>query len=151
MPGSRRTQIYNGILSLLASWVALPKAAGVNQAKTTTIDLNQAAATYDLFTGTTQNVSLHKILIRMSGGAVAGAVTSISIQTNDATPQVLISAVDGAVANLTNEAQLSWTGNCMIEAGQKIQLTIAGGAAGAAKVCDVVAEYVSQAGGGYLA
>jgi hypothetical protein len=131
--------------------VAYTRQAGVPQVKATTIDLNQAANTYDLFTCATQPVMLSSLVIRMSGGAVAGAVTSISIQTNDATPQVLITAAQGAVANLLNQAQLFWSGNkTYLAVGQKIQLTIAGGAAGVAKVCDVVCEYESVVTGGTL-
>ena len=125
--------------------------AGTAQEKATTIDLNQAAASYTLFTGTTQPVMLQSLVIRMSGGAVAGAVTSISIQTNDATPQILVTAAQGAVANLTDKAQLGWTGVCYLATGVLIQLTIAGGAAGVAKVCDGVCEYRAIVSGGYLA
>lgn len=131
--------------------VAYTRQAGVAQSKATTIDLNQAAATYDLMTGTTQDVVAEKLIIRMSGGAVAGAVTSISIQTDDTTPQVFVSAVDGAVANLTDQNQLGYDGAIMVKAGKKIRLTIAGGAAGAAKVCDVVVIYRAVVSGGYLA
>ena len=115
-----------------------------------TIDLNQAAATYDLFTGTTQAVFVKSIMVRMSNGTISGAVTSISIQTNDTTPQVFIDALNGAVANLTNEAQLSWVGSSYLKVGKKIQLTINGGAAGVSRVCDVVAEYLPVITGGLL-
>ncbi len=131
--------------------VAYTRQAGVAQSKATTIDLNQAAATYDLYTGTTQDVVAEKLIIRMSGGAVAGAVTSISIQTDDTTAQIFISAVDGAVANLTYQNQLGYDGAIMIKAGKKIRLTIAGGAAGVARVCDVVVIYRAVVSGGYLA
>ncbi|GAH98830.1 unnamed protein product [marine sediment metagenome] len=38
-----------------------------------------------------------------------------------------------------------------VKVGKKIQLTIAGGAADAATVCDVIAEYRAVVSGGYLA
>lgn len=147
-----RNILYSGIQTLLGrlSSVRAGYSDFMERVKATTIDLNQAAASYDLFTGATQAVVVKGLVIRMSGGAVAGAVTSISIQTNDATPQVLIDTVTGAVANLTNEAQLAWTGICYLEPGQKIQLTIAGGAAGVARVCDVVATYSAVVAGGTL-
>ena len=135
-----------GLLDLMS-----PTAVGAKQMIGMTIDLNQVAGSYTILTGTAQDVVLESILIRMSGGPVGGAVTSISIQTNDATPQVYIDAVTGAVANLTNEAQLAWVGSSMIPNGVLIQLTIAGGAAGVAKVCDVVATYRAVVAGGYLA
>ncbi|GAI99269.1 unnamed protein product [marine sediment metagenome] len=89
----------------------------------------------------------------MSGGTLVGSnLTSILIQTDDATPIVLIDAAAGAVANLTDEAQLAWAGAILLDAGTgaKIQLIIAGGAATAAKVCDVIAESRAVASGGYL-
>jgi len=130
-----------------------PKVMGRLQIKATTISLNQVAGTYDLFTGTTQDVVVEKLVIRMPNAAAGGALTSISIQTDDATPQVFISSTDGAVANLTAEAQLAWTGAVLIDAGTgaKIRLTIAGGATGVAYVCDVIAECRAVVAGGYLA
>ena len=128
-----------------------PKVMGRAQIAATTIDLDQAAATYDLFTGTTQAVVLESLNIKMPTGAAGGAITSISIQTDDATPGVIISAVDGAVANLTSEADLGWVGTLYITVGTKIQLTIAGGAHGAAYVCNVTAKCRAVVAGGYLA
>ena len=83
-----------------------------------------------------------------------GAITSISIQTDDATPQILLSATDGAVANLVAEAQLAWqnfNAPILIKVGKKVQLTIAGGAHGVAYVCDIVAKTRAVTSGGYLA
>lgn len=131
--------------------LAAPAAVGAKQVVATTIDLNQVAGSYVLLTGTTAAVILESILIRMSGGAVAGAVTSISIQSDDATPQVYIDAVSGAVANLTDQAQLAWEGSSLIPVATEIELTIAGGAAGVARVCDVVATYRAVVAGGTLA
>jgi len=130
-----------------------PSLAGVLQSAATTIDLQQAAATYDLFTGTTEDVVLEELVIRLPNVDVSddAAITSISIQTDDVTPQVIISAVDGAKANLTAEAELAWRGVMLIKTGTKLQLTIAGGAADAATVCDVVAEGRAVVTGGYLA
>jgi hypothetical protein len=123
------------------------------QIKATTIDLQQAAGTYDLFTGMAQDVVVEKLLIRLPDVDVSddGALTSISIQTDDTTPQVFISDTTGAVGELTAENQLGYTGVIMIKVGKKIQLTIAGGAADEATVCDVIAVYRAVAGGGYLA
>lgn len=126
---------------------------GVNQVASTTIDLQQAAASYDLFTGTTQDVILEKLVIRLPNVDVSddATITSISIQTDDVTPQVIISATNGAKANLTAEAQLGYAGVVLVKVGTKIRLTIAGGAADDPTVCDVMAEYRAQVGGGYLA
>ncbi len=127
--------------------------AGVMQSKAITADVQRAAGTYDLFTGTAQDVLIDSLTIRMSGGAAGGTVTSISIQTNDATPQTFISALEGAIGNLLNQAQLSWApagGKILLKVGQKIQLTIAGGAAGAANLADVAVDYHAVVSGGYL-
>lgn len=127
------------------------KAMGRLQIATTTADLNQAAATYDLFTGTTQAVVLEKLNIKMPTGAAGGSVTSIAIVTDDATAGTIIGATDGAVANLTSEADLGWTGVLLINVGTKIRLTIAGGAHGSEYLTTVVTQYRAVVSGGYLA
>jgi len=126
--------------------------AGKLQISTTTIDLNQVAATYLLFTGTTQSVLIEKLIFRMPNVDISGgALTSISIQTDDVTPAVIINdASEGILANLTEEATLSWTGALLIPIGTLIQLTIAGGTAGTACACDIVAESRAVVDGGYL-
>jgi len=127
------------------------RVAGKLQIAETTIDLDQVAATYDLFTGTTQDVIVESLVIRMPDIVCGGALTSISIQTDDTTPQEFIDPARGAVANLTAEAQLAWEGPVLIKVGTKIQLTIAGGAHGVEYLCDVVAECRAVVLGGYLA
>lgn len=124
---------------------------GKLQVAATTEDLDQDADTYDLFTGTTQDVLLEKLVIRIPVDVSGGACTSISIQTDDTTPQVLIDATTGAKANLTAQAQLSWTGATLIKTGKKITLTIAGAATGITCVCDIVAECRAVVAGGNLA
>lgn len=118
----------------------------------TTIDLNQVAASYDLFTGNAQDVILESIVLRLPNVDVSDDVniTSISLQTDDVTPVVFISPTDGAKANLTAENQLGWTGVALIKVATKIQLTIAGGAADAATVCDVLATVRPGPSGGSL-
>ena len=127
------------------------KVMGRRQLPATTISLNQAAATYDLFTGTDQVVVLESLNIKMPTGAASGSITSISIQTDDATPGVIIPSTLGAVANLTSEANLSWAGTLYITVGTKIRLTIAGGAHGSAYTCQVTAQCQAVVSGGYLA
>ena len=128
-----------------------PTALGRLQVAKTTISLNQAAGTYDLFTGTTQTVILESLNIKMPTGAAGGAITSISIQTDDVTPGVIIDSVLGAVANLTSEADLGWVGTLYITVATKIRLTIAGGAHGSAYTCNVTAKCRAATAGGYLA
>ncbi|MFA5377348.1 MAG: hypothetical protein WC455_16475 [Dehalococcoidia bacterium] len=128
-------------------------ATGVGQVQVVqaTESLNQAASAYDLLTGTTQAVLLEGLSVKMPAEAAGGALTSISIQTDNATPGVIISSTLGAVANLTSEAELSWTGFMLINVGTKIQLTIAGGAHGSAYVATVTAKYLAVVAGGTLA
>lgn len=115
-----------------------------------TIDLNQAAASYDLFTGTSQAVILEKLNIKMPTGAAGGALTSISIQTDDATPGVIVSSSIGAVGNLTSEADIGWSGTLVVNVGTKIQLTIGGGAHGTEYIATVIAQYRPVVSGGSL-
>lgn len=140
----------------LAEALALvPKitSVGVKRVSATTENLQQIAGNYDLFTGTAQAVILESLVLALPNVNVSDDVniTSISVQTDDVTPSVIISSVDGVKANLTAEAQLAYTGAIYIAAGTKIQLTIAGGAADAATVCNVVATCRAVVAGGYLA
>lgn len=124
----------------------------IEQVKTTTIDLNQAVGTYTLFTGTAQAVHLEKLVIQMPNDiASIATLTGITVQTNDATPQVLITGAQGLVGNMTAENQFSWEGVCRINVGKLIQLTILGGAEGAAYVCNVSVQYRAVVVGGSLA
>jgi len=118
---------------------------------TTTIDLNQAAAAYTLFTGTTQNVIAETLVIRLPNvNCSATALDSIKIDINDTTVSEFISAAAGIKGNLTAEAQLAYTGAIYINVGTVIQLTIAGAATGTTAVCKVVVMYRSIIEGGRL-
>ena len=145
-------QILSGIgYRVFALKSANTTGAGTIQIATTTIDLNQVVGDYTLFTGTTQDVLVESLVIRMPDIQAAGALTSISIQTNDTTPIVFISSALGAVANLSEQAQLSSAVPIVIATGQNIQLTIAGGAHGVAYVCDVIVIYKAIVARGTLA
>lgn len=130
-----------------------PQVMGRSQIAATTIDLNQGVGAKDLFTGTAQAVVLESLILRCPNIVADAPLTSITIQTDDETPGVIVNATDGAVANLTAEAQLGWQGQpgIYIPTGTKIQLTIAGGAEGNAYVCNVVAKYRAVVSGGALA
>jgi len=129
----------------------LATGAGVVQMVQTTESLDQAAASYDLLTGTSHAVILEGFSLKLPTGAVGGALTSISVQTDDATPGVIISSTLGAVANLTSEAEISWTGCLLVNVGTKIQLTINGGAHGSAYTATFTAKYRAVTAGGTLA
>jgi len=136
----------DAIISKLATGV------GVVQIATTTEDLNQAASTYDLLTGTTQPVILESLSLKMPAVDISGgALTYITIQTDDVTAQTIFNSTDGVKANLTSEAELSWTGCVRVNVGTKLTLTIAGGAAGTACAATITAQYRAVVAGGTLA
>ena len=110
----------------------------------------QGAGAKDLFTGDTHDVVLEYLSVKMPTEAAGGALTSIAIATDDATPAVLLDSTDGDVANLTSEAELVWTGAVYITVGTKIQLTIAGGAHGSTYTTKVTAKVRATATGGTL-
>lgn len=116
----------------------------------TRIDLNQVAAAYSLFTGSTQAVTAIGLIVTCPDLAAAGALTSIRIHTNHTTNQEFISIVDGAVAELTAENQLFWEGLMYIGVGDIIQLTIAGGATAAKYRINVDVLYYANTNGGEL-
>ncbi len=135
---------------------AFEKLVGVVQIKAVTEDLEQAAASYDLVTGTDQDVIVESLTLRcpVDCSDDAGAFTGISIQTDDTTPQVFVSQEDGVKANLTEQAQLSWASYgaaILLKATKKIQLTIYGDPADAPTVCDIVIKCRAVVSGGYLA
>ncbi len=147
-------RLDHGTFGLSALGVLInAKVAGRAQPAVKTINLQQVAGSYDLFTGTTQDVLIEGLSIRLPNVDVSNDVniTSISIQTDDATPYVFITSTQGAKANLFPEVQIPWTGTCLLKVGKKIRLTIAGGSADEATVCDVVAECRAVVSGGNLA
>jgi len=130
---------------------AFKKLVGEGQIATTTEDLNTGIGTYDLLTGTDAAVLLTALSIKMPTGAPGGTLASIAVATNDETPGVFLDATDGAVANLTSEAEFSWTGEMVINADTIIQLAQLGGASGAAYLVAITAKYEAIADTGYLA
>lgn len=129
---------------------AYKKLVGESQITTTTEDLNQAAATYDLLTGTIQAVLLRVLTIKMPAEAAGGDVANIAIATDDETPGVIFDAAAGTVSALTSEAELSWTGAMRINTDTKIQLTLSGGSHPTEYLTTITAEYSAIADGGYL-
>ena len=128
--------------------------AGVLQVKATTVDLHQAAGTYDLFTATAQNVIITGLTIYIRDNVSNDTtITGITIQTDDGEPVEFVTAAMGVKANLTAES-LHGREAChvLLKSTQKIQLTIVTGTADAdPTTCDVVATYHAVADGGYLA
>ena len=94
---------------------------------TFTINTNQAAATYDLFTST-NDVVIDPQLSTWYVNVAGGGFTSVSVQTNQTTPYVWLSSVEGALATFTAQATLSPTADSpfMMRNLQKMQYTIIG-------------------------
>lgn len=86
----------------------------------------QAAGTYDLFTATGDVLVEVNRYYQITAGAT---FTSLSIQTNDTTPFVIMSAAEGAVANLTAQKDVTTANTIapfLLQSGKKIQMTIVG-------------------------
>lgn len=96
-----------------------------------TANLNQAAATYDLCTATGGGVfiDLQKLALYVAT-AMVGALTTVSIQTNQTNPTIILSSVEGAVANVIAQKNLvraiPVVGGLYLASGQKLQYTIVG-------------------------
>lgn len=99
----------------------------LQKVKVFTISLAQAAATYDLATcNATGGVVILSVDIYC---VTAGATfTSIAIQTNDTTSVPILSAVEGAVANLTAGKNIvkAFATQTYLHTGKKIQYTLVG-------------------------
>lgn len=109
-----------------------------------TIDLHQVAGDYDLFTAPSYSIQVLEFgLIIPSDltGEAAGSLTSISVQSTDTVPVVLISSTAGAKVNLTLDKHLLYTGGGVVAGTKKIQLTIAGGATTAEQICKTWVKY----------
>lgn len=110
----------------------------------TTVDLNQAAGDYDLFTAPASDVQILEFGLIIPAdltGTAAGSLTAISVQSTDTTPVDFISATAGAKANLTADKHLLYTGAEAVAGTKKIQLTIVGGATTAEQICNVWVKY----------
>jgi hypothetical protein len=118
------------------------------------IDLNQAANTYDLFTATGGSVYVEYFSITMPATPDVtndATITSIAVVTDTTTVLTLLSAAAGAKANLVANTVFSYALPFTLPVGKKIRLTIAGGAADGATVCITSCRYRAINPAGYLA
>lgn len=98
------------------------------QAKEVPVDLSQAAGTFDLL------VAGQDLLVELTSiycVTVGATFTSVAIQTNQATPVVILSAADGVVVNITAGKNITSTllkqaQPFQLRSGQKIQYTMVG-------------------------
>jgi hypothetical protein len=96
-----------------------------------TIDLHQAAATYDLFTATGGSVYVEYFSLTLPNKDLTddAALTGITVQTDTTTVIVLIASAAGLKVNLTNNKVFTYATPFALPVGKKIQLTIVGGTA----------------------
>jgi hypothetical protein len=119
--------------SQLGAWRSLVVAA----------NLNQAASTYDLCTATGDVVVDPGASSFYEDVAAAAPLTSVAIQTNSTTANILMTTTEGAVGNLVAQASLkpANTHPFILRSGKKIQYVIAGGAGGAGAQMTVEVRY----------
>ena len=92
-----------------------------------TANLAQAAATYDLCTAS-GDVLIYRAGIYVQ--TVGATFTSVSIQSNGTTAWIILSALDGALANIASQRSMPTTWSqedpLSLRSGQKIQYTLLG-------------------------
>ena len=111
------------------------------------LNTNQTAATYDLCTCTVGDIMIISAVPYMAA-AVTGLV-SVSIQSNDTTAVVILSAGNGILANLTAGTSLApATTRFVLRATKKLQYTIVGTGTGGGM--SLAVEYRPLASGALL-
>jgi hypothetical protein len=121
--------------------------------KDTTLNLAQAAASYDALTASGDVlITGVTFYVAVAGG---GDLTSVAVQTNQTTALVLMTAAEGAVANLlaqshpavaTDKTYKPWT----LQTGQKIQYTLVVAGAGPTGSMKIVVQYQPISSGAAL-
>lgn len=99
------------------------------EAKSFTANLAQAAGTYDLCTAA-GDVLIYPAMLAIYVTTAGATFTSVAIQTNQTNPTNILTAGEGAVANLTaqkNVAHAIPTSQAiLLKSGQKLRYTIVG-------------------------
>lgn len=95
-----------------------------------TANLAQAAATYDLCTASGGDVLIDPTKLAFYMATAGATFTSVSVQTNQTNATTLLTAGEGAVANLTAQRNvphaLPTSQGVLLKSGQKLQYTIVG-------------------------
>lgn len=111
--------------------------------KTATFSINvaQAAATYTLATASGGDI-LVLCAVPYVGAAAVTTLTSVAIVTNNTTVVTILSAANGAVANLTADKNLApFTTQFVLRSGKLIQFTLVG-ATGAGGPFSLAVQYM---------
>jgi hypothetical protein len=98
----------------------------VSQILEKTVNLAQAAAAYDLFTATGD---IYVEDINLYCTVVGATFTSVAIATNDTVPIVIMTAAEGALANIvagTNFQPATKGKTFRLKSGNKVRYTIVG-------------------------
>lgn len=99
------------------------------EAKSFTLNLAQAAGTYDACTAF-GDVLIDPTWISIYVATAGATFTSVSIQTNQTNATTILTAGEGAVANLTAQRcvphALPTSQGILLKSGQKIQFTLTG-------------------------
>jgi len=130
--GSTLFEVDTGILWIYDGTSWLPKEIpGDSNIALATVSLNQVAGSYTCFTAS-GDLFIDAVLIRIPDDLHAvETFTGISVETDDATPIVILSQANGVKANLTGNYVELYRGPSLTATGKKLNLTIYGGAAGA--------------------
>lgn len=99
------------------------------RAKAFTVNLAQAAGTYDLCTASGGDVLIDLYNLGLFCTVAGATFTSVAIQTNDTTPAVILTSTEGGVANITagkNITRAVTFNAIVLTSGKKIQYTIVG-------------------------
>ena len=138
------TYTYNGYAWLPVSFMP-ESTVNYNQ-----ISLNQVAAAYSVMTATAQALFIDAVIIHVPDNLSAvGGFTSIAVATDDVAPIEIMSAAAGAKANLTGNFYHVYAGPAVTAATKIVEVTIAGGAAGAGSEVDVTILWRPLVAGGY--
>ena len=138
------------ITTILASWTALPKQAGVCQTFTKAVTSAANAGAVTVATVTTQPVIIESIVLH-SDGVTTADLTSAAITGGAAGVISFLSATDAAVANINaQDEQVWWQGSVYFPTAATIVITLAGTGATAVDL-NVVIKYRATVNGGYLA
>jgi len=126
------------------------KEAAQNPVAITSIDLNQLADNYTLFTAINQDLFIDFLVIIIPRDLTGELLDAISIQSTDIEPVVFVSEEDGAVENLTAGKHLVYRGPDIVAATKEIQLTIHATGTAEECICPVYVSYRPAVAGGYL-
>lgn len=131
------------------SFTFQPVPATAQQVSTFTADLTQAAGTYTLCTATNGDVLVDIYDLAIYVATAGATLTSVSIQTSQTNATTILSAVEGAVANLIAQKNLvraiPVVGGVLLKTGQKLNYTIVG-ATGSGSLNVTVPFYPTAAG-----